>query len=137
MRFSFSSVAAVAALEELCCSSVAAAVSNVKSISFRIFVFILQHPAVLSLPPARPRSLSTYVSEFVDTLKYILSSPKQGNAAGDTGDAGRNCSYKHVLSCRANPGDTKVCFWGQRDTTYAYTQSQHTSPHPLVLCLSH
>ncbi len=31
MRFSFSSVAAVAALEELCCSSVAAPFSNVKS----------------------------------------------------------------------------------------------------------
>ncbi len=41
---------------QLCCSSVAAPVCNVKSISFRIFVFILQHPVVLSLPPARPPS---------------------------------------------------------------------------------
>ena len=49
------------ALLQLCCRSVAATVSNVRSISFRIFVLILQHPAVLSLslPPSLP-SLSLW-----------------------------------------------------------------------------
>ena len=35
----------VSALLQLCCSSVAAPVLNVKSISFRFFFFVLQHPA--------------------------------------------------------------------------------------------
>jgi hypothetical protein len=53
-------------------------------------------------------------------------------SAGGAGDAGGTRSYKHVFSCRANPGTT-VCIWGERDTTYAYARARAIS---LLLSLS-
>jgi hypothetical protein len=81
VRFSFSSFAAVAALVELCCCSVAAPASNVKSISLRFF---FNSPAVPSLPPSLPTSrhvpppppslsLSLSLSLFLSSLVLSLS----------------------------------------------------------------
>ena len=49
--------------------------------------------------------------------------------------------YKHVFSCRANPG-TRVSVWGERDTTYPCARSLCLSPSSsaafiLSLSLSH
>ncbi len=76
--FSFRSVAAVVALEELCCSSIAAPVSNVKSISYRNLFFILQHPPVLSLPSTTetlPRVWEGQLRKMKTKKQEAISSP--------------------------------------------------------------
>ncbi len=112
----------VAALEELCSSSVAATVSNVTSISFRIFVFILQHPAVLSLsrPPARALSRPMHRSLWTHWKSFWGFPRKETLQATLVMQAGLALLQQ-----------------SKRDSTYAYTQSQHTSTHARARTLTH